>query len=255
MITDPPQISFTTLSKKRKEKEKKCDTWHVTRDMWHVTSDTWHMTCFGGWTSSQNFSSLALTVCDLWYYEDLEEKADWVTEIINLLINDKAVYRTAPATPGLLKTTWTFLRGHPPEASKSVIFQLPVVPTTDNWYSSSPIWTYRPRDLFDSLLSNFNLPSFWQCVPSPAVFLAYIKRCDDPWLCFRAFGDTPETIIRSKQFRSWRWFVCVFFLVILRSTPNFSCLAWFFSFLPLWQRSSSGIYVCLTKYSLLILSS
>ena len=56
------------------------------------------MTRLGGWTFSQNFSSLALTVCDLWYYEDLEEKDDSLNE----LMNDKAVYRTAPATPGLL---------------------------------------------------------------------------------------------------------------------------------------------------------
>ena len=51
--------------------------------MWHVTRDTWHMTCLGGWTFSQNLSSLALTVCDLGYYEDLEEKADSVNELIN----------------------------------------------------------------------------------------------------------------------------------------------------------------------------
>ena len=31
-------------------------------------------------------SSLALTVCDLWYYEDLEEKADSVNELINELM-------------------------------------------------------------------------------------------------------------------------------------------------------------------------
>ena len=83
--------------------KKKCDMWHVTCDMWHVTRDIWHMTCdtwhvWGGWTSSQIFSSLALTVCDLWYYEDLEEK----DESLNEWINDEAVYRTAPATPGLL---------------------------------------------------------------------------------------------------------------------------------------------------------
>ena len=65
------------------------------------------MTCdmFGGWTFSQNFSSLALTV-DLWYYEDLEENADSVNqlinELINKLINDETVYKTAPATPGVL---------------------------------------------------------------------------------------------------------------------------------------------------------
>ena len=51
------------------------DTWHVTCDTWHVTCETWHV-WGGGWTFSQNFSSPALTVCDLWYYEDLEEKDD-----------------------------------------------------------------------------------------------------------------------------------------------------------------------------------
>ena len=76
--------------------------WHLTRDMWHVTHDMWHMTRLRGWTFSQNFSSLALTVYDLCYYEDLEEKDDWLTEWMNQWINDKAVYRTAPATPGLL---------------------------------------------------------------------------------------------------------------------------------------------------------
>ena len=73
-----------------------CDTWHMTHDTWHMTHDTWHV-WGGGWTFSQNFSSLALTVCDLWYYEDLEEKDEW--------INYEAVYRTAPATLGLLKTS------------------------------------------------------------------------------------------------------------------------------------------------------
>ena len=72
--------------------------------MWHVTCDMWHMTCLGGWTFSQNLSSLALTVCDLWYYGDLEEKAHWMNE----LINGEAVYRTAPATPGLLKVIINF---------------------------------------------------------------------------------------------------------------------------------------------------
>ena len=77
-----------------------CDMWHMTRDMWHVTRDMWHVTCCGGWTFSQNFSSLAFTVCDLRFYEDLEEKAHGLTD----LINNKAVCRTAPATPGLLNT-------------------------------------------------------------------------------------------------------------------------------------------------------
>ena len=79
----------------------------MTGDMWQVTVDMWHVTRLGGWTFSQNFSSLGLTVCDLWYYEDLEEKDDWM----NQLMNDKAVYRTAPATPGLLIIQLSFYKG------------------------------------------------------------------------------------------------------------------------------------------------
>ena len=71
----------------------------MTCDMWHVICDAWHMTCCGGWKFSQNFSSLALTICDLWYFEDLEEKADWLSDWINY----KGVFRTAPATPALFK--------------------------------------------------------------------------------------------------------------------------------------------------------
>ena len=50
--------------------------WHMTCDIWHMTCDT----CCGRWTFSQNFSSLASTVCDLWYLEDFEEKADWINQ-------------------------------------------------------------------------------------------------------------------------------------------------------------------------------
>ena len=81
------------------------DVWHMTPDMWNLTCDTWHVTCNTGhvthgwgWTFSQNFSFLALTVWDLWCSEDLEEKDYW----INQLINYKGYCRTAPATPGLL---------------------------------------------------------------------------------------------------------------------------------------------------------
>ena len=45
----------------------------------------------GGGTFSQNFNSLALTDCDLWYYEDLEEKADWLSDWLTDWLNDKAV--------------------------------------------------------------------------------------------------------------------------------------------------------------------
>ena len=62
------------VKKKEEEKEKK---------KWHVTCDTWHVTRSRGWTFSQNFSSLALTVCDLWYYEDLEEKDRSLSQRMN----------------------------------------------------------------------------------------------------------------------------------------------------------------------------
>ena len=42
-------------------------------------------------------------VCDLWYYEYLEEKDD----LMNQWISDEAVYRTAPATPGLLMSRFS----------------------------------------------------------------------------------------------------------------------------------------------------
>ena len=63
-----------------------------------VTRYTWHVV--GGEHGLNIFSSLAITFWDLWCFEDLEEKDDWLTETIN----DKGVCRTAPATPGLLKS-------------------------------------------------------------------------------------------------------------------------------------------------------
>ena len=91
--------------KRRKRKRRKkmwhvtCDAWHVTRDMWHVTRDMWHVTCdtFGGVNILSKFqlpSSYCLWFMMLWR----SGGKGWVTE----LMNDEAVYRTAPATPGLL---------------------------------------------------------------------------------------------------------------------------------------------------------
>ena len=48
--------------------------------------------------SSQNFLSLALTVWDLWCFNDVEEKYYW------MVMSNKAACRTARATPGLLNT-------------------------------------------------------------------------------------------------------------------------------------------------------
>ena len=60
-----------------------------------MTHDTW---CGVRWTFSQNFSSIALTVLDLYCFKYLEEK----DQLVNNRINDEAFCRTAPATPGLL---------------------------------------------------------------------------------------------------------------------------------------------------------
>ena len=60
---------------------------HVTRDMWHVTRrDLWHVTrdMFGGGVNIvSKFQLPSFTVCDLWYYEDLEEKDEWMNELRN----------------------------------------------------------------------------------------------------------------------------------------------------------------------------
>ena len=68
----------------QKKKKVTCDTWHATRDTWHETRDMWHVTRLGGWTFSQHFSSLALSVCDLWSYEDILGKG-WVTQLMTRL--------------------------------------------------------------------------------------------------------------------------------------------------------------------------
>ena len=36
-----------------------CDMWNLICDTWHMTWETWLVTCGGGWTFSQEFSSLA----------------------------------------------------------------------------------------------------------------------------------------------------------------------------------------------------
>ena len=69
----------------------------MTRDMWHVTHNMWHMTCLGGVNILSKFqlpSSYRLWVMILWRYGGKGSVAEW--------ISDEPVYRTAPATPGML---------------------------------------------------------------------------------------------------------------------------------------------------------
>ena len=74
------------------------DMWHVTHDMWQVTHDMWHVTGWGRWTFTQNFSSLALMVWEWKCTEDISTNHQSLSD----LISNGGVYRTAPATPGLL---------------------------------------------------------------------------------------------------------------------------------------------------------
>ena len=79
--------------------------WHVTCDAWHVTRDTWHMThdMFGGVNILSKFqlpSSYRLWFMILWR----SGGEGSLTQRINEWMNYEAVYRTAPATPGLLIT-------------------------------------------------------------------------------------------------------------------------------------------------------
>ena len=56
----------------------------MTVDTWQVTpeNDTWHMV----WSeNSLKISALALTVCNIWYFEDLEEKNCLVNQLITKL--------------------------------------------------------------------------------------------------------------------------------------------------------------------------
>ena len=97
---------FVRKKKLKKKKYVTCYMWHVTRDMWHVTRDTWQRTRdmwhVGGGVNILSKFELPSSYC-FWfiiYYEDLEEMADSLSD----LINDEAFYRTAPVTPGLLLT-------------------------------------------------------------------------------------------------------------------------------------------------------
>ena len=76
----------------KKKKKVTCDTWHVTRDTWHMTCDT-----FGEVNIPSKFqlpSSYCLWFMIIWRSGGKGWLSKWVS--------NEAVYRTAPATPGLL---------------------------------------------------------------------------------------------------------------------------------------------------------
>ena len=96
LIIDPQVTSFARCPKKI---YKKYDTLSVTCDTWHVTFDTWQE---GGGKPFLKFmlpSSYSLRVKVFWRYFHKW----WLSHLLNQLIRDEGVCRTAPGTPGLLK--------------------------------------------------------------------------------------------------------------------------------------------------------
>ena len=61
-----------------------------------------------GSTLSKNVSSLALTIWELWYFKDLEEKKELVSQLINKWVT-RLFVEQASATPGLLIILNNFL--------------------------------------------------------------------------------------------------------------------------------------------------
>ena len=86
-------ILFLASLFNKKGKLVTCDTWHVTCDMWHTKYDTWlGVNIF---SKFQLPSSYCLWFMILWRSGGKGSLSE--------LISNEAVYRTAPATPGLLK--------------------------------------------------------------------------------------------------------------------------------------------------------
>ena len=74
-----------------------CDTWHVKHDTWHVTRDTWHV-----WGGQHSLKISAPQLSPFVFYDIMKIWRKRMSDLTNEWMNDEAVYRTAPATPGLL---------------------------------------------------------------------------------------------------------------------------------------------------------
>ena len=74
----------------------------MTPDTLHMTCDMWHVTHGGGVIIISKVQLLSYYGLCRQCPEDSEQKDDQLNEIIRLSVNNKGVWRTAPATPGLL---------------------------------------------------------------------------------------------------------------------------------------------------------
>ena len=86
---------------RKKHTQKTHDMWHLTCDIWHVTYYTRHVTCdmFG----EVNIPSKFQLPSSYWLWFMIIWRSGGKGSL-NELMNYEAVYRTAPATPGLLIT-------------------------------------------------------------------------------------------------------------------------------------------------------
>ena len=129
------------------------EMWHATCYMWHVTHDTWHMWQVrhdGRSIFSHNFSSLALMVWGKKVFWRHFHKG-WPIELMNQLIIDKSVRRTALVTQGLsiiLVYWWNTV------VTFTMFFEKVLFRTPGNW-------EHCPPKNFDSFHFFFQLLFVW----------------------------------------------------------------------------------------------
>ena len=87
-----------------KKGEEKSDTGHMSPDMWHLTYDTWHLTPDMGRILGDELSLKISAPHILRFGIDsvLKILNKRSSQTMNYLINYEGVYRTAPATQGLV---------------------------------------------------------------------------------------------------------------------------------------------------------
>ena len=124
----------------------------MTPDTWHMTHDMWHMLGVNILSKFQLPSSYGLGLTVFWRYFGKR-----LTQWLNQSINYEAVYRTAPATPGLL-----ILDGVGPVDNRPSTDELHhfVRKKEKMWHVTRDMW-HVTHDMFGgvNILSKFQLPS------------------------------------------------------------------------------------------------
>ena len=138
-----------------RKKEEKRDMWQVTHDMWHLTRDTWHV-------------GYCWWFMILWRSGAKGSLNQWMNE----LINREGVYRTAPATSGLLNI-W------PVELAQYGMFQY--------WASSTGVYFFPycwVEDFSMSALRIHQRMRYWRIPP-------WLVNVQEPIKYGHTFFDVP----------------------------------------------------------------